>query len=54
MTNKDLELIKRTNKLKNIEWGLAWDIAEQADTQEAKEWIISIGKSLFHKEECML
>lgn len=53
MPLKDEKLIEKAFALHPINWWMAWEIAEQAGTQAAKDYIISIGKGLYHKEEML-
>lgn len=51
MTDKDKELIKRANELSDIQWSIAYDLADEAESNEAKEELTIIAKRLFHTEE---
>ena len=51
MTDKDKKLIEQANKLTDIFWSTAYRLAEEADTEEAKNELENIGKQLYAKEE---
>lgn len=51
MTDKDKGLIAEAKKLHFSCWGEAFDLAEQADTEQARRVLKDIGIALYHKEE---
>lgn len=51
MTDKDQKLIEKAKKLSAVDWDYAYELAEQADTEEAKEILSNIGRLLYHREE---
>lgn len=51
MTKKDKQLIEKSKKLTSIDWGLADKMAEQAESEEAKEYLKWKAKQLYHLEE---
>jgi hypothetical protein len=51
MSEKDRQLISDAKKLHPTSWSIAGKLAEKADSQEAKNELLSIEKSLYHKEE---
>lgn len=51
MTDKDTKLIEEAKKLDCTDWGLAFDYAKDAETEQAKQELERIGKSLYHREE---
>lgn len=51
MTEKDKQLIAQARRLNYTEWYEARQLAEQADTEEARRCIIGIEQELYHKEE---
>lgn len=51
MTEKDKKLIEQGEDLSYTEWEKAFDLAEEADSDEAKKRLIRIGRDLNHKEE---
>lgn len=53
MTPKDQNLIVRANRLNCQDWDIAFDLMEQADTDEAKKRLRQIGIHLHHREEAM-
>ncbi|MCZ2855458.1 MAG: hypothetical protein O2U62_00020 [Candidatus Bathyarchaeota archaeon] len=52
MTEKDRSLIARARRLPPSYWGDIDSLIEQADTDEAKEALMTIQKALHHAEEC--
>lgn len=50
-SNHDKELISKANNLNPIDWGDAFDMAEQADSVHAYMELKRIGRRLYHKEE---
>ena len=51
MTDKDKKLIEKAKKLSAIDWEYAYELAEQAETETAREFIRSIASLLFHRDE---
>lgn len=51
MTEKDRQLIARAEQLPYTQWYIADDLAEQADTPEARQRLRDIAKYLNHREE---
>ncbi|MCI9284354.1 MAG: hypothetical protein HFJ91_00760 [Muribaculaceae bacterium] len=51
MTEKDKELIEQARRLHYIDWGVALDLADIADTKEAKDILTRIAIHLHHVEE---
>lgn len=51
MTEADKERIERAEKLSCIEWGTAYKLAEEADTEEAKKELNWIGNRKYREEE---
>lgn len=51
MTDKDKQLIQQAEELPCMDWDIAFDLAKEADTDEAKDRLLSIGRQLHHKEE---
>ena len=43
MTDKDKKLIEQAKRLHSTQWDVAYLLAEQADTETAREFIKSIG-----------
>lgn len=51
MTGKDNELIEKAKRLSAVDWEYAYELAEQAETETAREFIRSIASLLFHRDE---
>lgn len=51
MTDKDKELISKAERLNYIDWYRAEDMANEADTDEAKIELHHIAMDLYHLEE---
>ena len=51
MTDKDNKLIEQAKRLHSTQWDVAYLLAEQADTETAREFITSIGSLLSRKCE---
>lgn len=51
MTDKDKQLIRQAKDLSYTDWDKAFDLAKEADTKEAKEVLIKIGRDKHHIEE---
>ena len=51
MTDKDKKLIAKAEELGYTQWDKAFDMAEQADTEEAREKLRRIAITLHHREE---
>lgn len=51
MTDKDKKLIEQAKRLHSTQWDVAYLLAEQADTETAREFIKSIGSLLSRKCE---
>ena len=51
MTDKDKKLIEQAKRLHSTQWDVAYLLAEQADTETAREFIRSIASLLFHRDE---
>ena len=51
LSTHDLELIAKANKTSFIDWDLVDKMAEQAESEEAKEELKRISRYLYHKEE---
>ncbi len=51
MTDKDKKLIEKAKKLSAVDWEYAYELAEQAETETAREFIRSIASLLFHRDE---
>lgn len=51
MTEKDKQLIAQAEQLANSDWDIAFALAEQADTEEARHMLKTIGRQLYHREE---
>lgn len=51
MTEKDKELIEKAKQLYFTEWYKAYDMANEADTPQAKRELESIARYLYHMEE---
>ena len=51
MTDKDKKLIEKALQYGFTGWGEVLDLAEQADTDEARNELHSIAMSLYHREE---
>ena len=51
MNKNDLALIEQAEKLNCIDWAKADAMAEQAESEEAKQRLISISKYLYRREE---
>lgn len=53
MTEKDKKLIKKARQVPYMEDYLVNRMAEEADTEEAKEELRSIARELYHFGECI-
>lgn len=51
ITEKDRQLIKEAESLCCTQWDEAYDLAERADTETARERIKDIARYLYHYEE---
>lgn len=51
MTEKDLQLIEQAEQLSCIFWDTAFELMEQAETDEARKRLRQIGIELHHREE---
>lgn len=51
MTDKDQKLIEKAKKLSAVDWEYAYELAEQAETETAREFIRYIASLLFHRDE---
>lgn len=51
MTQKDLELIEKAYRTPYTNYGDVDDMADQADTEEAREWLHAIANGKYHEEE---
>lgn len=51
MTQHDLELIAKARRISILDWGKVFDLAEQADTEEARKRLRQIAIDYNHSEE---
>nr|DAR22071.1 MAG TPA: hypothetical protein [Caudoviricetes sp.] len=51
MTEKDKELIRRAKSYTYLDSIKVFDMAKEADTEEAKKELKLIGSTLYHEEE---
>lgn len=51
MTEKDKKIIDEANRIGYTDWGQVLDLAEKADTEEAREELRRIAIAKHHKEE---
>lgn len=51
MTDKDKMLIEKAREVSYIDWYTIDELIEQAESNEAKEWLHSIKSSKHHTEE---
>lgn len=51
MTDKDKMLIEKAREVSCIDWYTIDELIEQAESNEAKEWLHSIQSSKYHTEE---
>jgi len=51
MSERDKKMIEEAEALSPIYWGIAFDYSKIADSEEAREELKRIGKSLYHREE---
>lgn len=53
MTKHDEELIQQANELNCMDWDIAAEMAEQADTQQAASELKAIALELYLREEAL-
>lgn len=51
MTENDRHLIKEAERLCCGDWDVALEMAEKAESEEAREILLCIGHNLYHREE---
>lgn len=51
MTDKDKELVRQAKALGYADFGIAFDLARQAETEEARQILHSIATSLYRTDE---
>jgi len=51
MSPKDLDLIDKASQMDCVDWGIVNDMAEEADTDEARKELTSMSRIMYHNEE---
>ena len=51
MNEQDLQRIEKARSLKSDEWSIAYDLEEQAESEEARNELHTIRTRLFHRSE---
>lgn len=51
LTEKDKQLIARAQTLSYLDWDIAFRLAREAESEEARQQLRLIGSTLYHTEE---
>ena len=51
ISEKDKRLMERADEAKSIDWGMVMSLADEAEDDDVKDYLLRRGKSLYHLDE---